>query len=100
MPTDRFLGALGLCRRAGKLSMGADAVADALKKNRAKLVIITSDASDAHRRNALRYGADIKTLYPDMTSAQIAPAVGKRVCVMTADDENLAKLIMDSFPEE
>ena len=42
---DRILSLLGLCRRAGKLTPGNDAVIDDVAKGISKLVIVTSNIS-------------------------------------------------------
>ena len=43
--SNKIKGMLGLCRRAGALCAGHDAAVESIVKNRAKLVILTSDAS-------------------------------------------------------
>ena len=40
-----MLGALGLCRKAGKLVMGFDAVAESVMKGKAVLVLTAQDVS-------------------------------------------------------
>ena len=42
---DKFLNFLGICKKAGKLTAGADAVIDAVKKNKSKIVFFTADFS-------------------------------------------------------
>ena len=42
-----MLGALGLCRKAGKLVMGFDAVAESVMKGKAVLVLTAQDISPA-----------------------------------------------------
>ena len=42
---DKLLSLMGLCRRAGRLGVGHDAVFDAVRRGRARVVILTSDAS-------------------------------------------------------
>ena len=46
MDETKFLSLLGLCRRAGKIRLGADLVCDAIRRGDAKLVILASDASE------------------------------------------------------
>ena len=43
-------GALGLCRRAGKLLIGADLCAGAVKRGETKLIVLASDASENTRK--------------------------------------------------
>ena len=43
---DRLLSLLGIARRAGKLTMGFDPVAEDVAKHKAKLVLTASDLSE------------------------------------------------------
>ena len=42
---DRILSLLGLCRRAGKLVIGADPTIDSINKGKSKIVIFADDFS-------------------------------------------------------
>ena len=42
---DRILSLLGLCRRAGKLVIGADPCIDSMAKSKAKLILYANDFS-------------------------------------------------------
>ena len=44
-------GLLGLARRAGKLSFGTESSIEAIKKRKAKLVILAEDSSDRTKKN-------------------------------------------------
>lgn len=46
MDETKFLSVLGLCRKAGKIQLGADNVCDAVRSGRSRLVVLASDASD------------------------------------------------------
>ena len=46
MDEEKTISLLGLCRRAGRLQLGADCVCDAVRSGKAKLVILASDASE------------------------------------------------------
>ena len=46
MDSNKIYSSLGLCMRAGKLKSGEFAVLEAIRHNKAKLVIISEDASD------------------------------------------------------
>ena len=47
---DKFLSLLGMARRCGKISLGHDAVISSVVKNKAKLVILSSEASERLQR--------------------------------------------------
>ena len=52
---NQVLSLLGIARRAGRLSLGHDAVDEALKKREAKLILLARDVSARrHRRRRSR----------------------------------------------
>ena len=97
---DKTLQLLGLARRAGKLAIGRDAVADAIKKQEAELVLLTSDASVRHQRElaAAGYAKKTITLACDMETAGLA--LGKRSCIFALKDENFAAAVQKKIDEE
>lgn len=48
---DKIYGLIGLAARARKIAYGYDAVVELIKMNKAKLVIVTTDASDKTKKN-------------------------------------------------
>lgn len=104
MANDKTLSMLGLARRAGKLSMGHDMALQALLKNKAKLILFCSDVSprlinefnttmEKHKMNT----AVVKTNY---TMDEIYFSVGYRAGVMTVNDENFSKRIIELLKQE
>lgn len=90
---DTVLSLLGLCRRAGKMSMGHDACKQSLKFGAAEACFICSDASE--RLNGeisnLAEAAD-KPLYAvKYTMLEIGQATGFKASVFTVDDAGFAK---------
>ena len=75
-PKEALFQAVSLCRKAGALTMGFDAVEEAVVKGKAWLVMTASDAS-AKTVQRLNY------------------AVGDMVAVYAVTDRNLAKLCFD-----
>ncbi|MBQ3866123.1 MAG: ribosomal L7Ae/L30e/S12e/Gadd45 family protein [Clostridia bacterium] len=53
----RLAGALGLVRRAGKLAVGAPLVLEALRRGKAAMVILASDASENGAKKILALAA-------------------------------------------
>ena len=43
---NKVLGLIGLSAKAGKIEFGADAVENAIKRQKVKLVIVSSDAAE------------------------------------------------------
>ena len=54
MMDDKALGLLGIARRAGRLSLGHDAAKGAVLAGRARLCLISADASDRLEREFFR----------------------------------------------
>ena len=96
---DKFLSLLGMARRCGKISLGHDAVISSVVKNKAKLVIISSEASERlqkEMRHACTYdGKNIPVLLTSYTTAELSSAVGSKAAVMSLDDEGFARSAQD-----
>lgn len=85
--------ALSLCRKAGKLVMGYDAVVDAVMTGKANRVFVAADVSPktAERlRYAVEELAGVEPL--PLTQDDLAPVSHKRVAVFAVADANLARL--------
>ncbi len=61
---DKVLSLLGLCKKAGKLAIGSFAAEQAVKDHKAKIVIVSSDASE-----------NTKKLFSDKGSYRSIPVV-------------------------
>ena len=86
MTKDKIAGALGLCRRAGKIVAGTYLVKEEIRLGRAALVLIASDAgADAAKKlEALAVHREISVRRIPLTKAEMANAIGKSteaVCV-------------------
>lgn len=93
---DSALSLLGLCRKAGKMSMGHDACKLALNAGTAELCVICSDASErldseisflAEKAGTVMYDVDY-------TMFDIQSATGFKAGVFTVDDAGFAKSII------
>lgn len=87
---DKLLSLMGLCRRAGKLGVGHDAVFDAVRKGRAKAVILTSDASPRHERELEAASFPGRIVKAGFTMEEAGLALGKRSCLFSVEDEGFA----------
>lgn len=91
--THPLLGALGLCRKAGKLLHGYDRVQEAVLRGKVSLVLLASDASartTAHMRDACEGIVACEAM--PLTSSQLSLLTPKPAAVFAVTDENLARL--------
>ena len=94
--SDAFLNLLGLARRASKLSTGHDAALAAFLRRRARLILLTSDASERLVREFVRAGEErIAILKLRYTMDEIYHAAGVRAAVLTIDDEGFARKLQE-----
>ena len=94
---NRVLSLLGIARRAGRLSLGHDAVDEALKKREAKLILLARDVSArtaAHAQKAAEQaGTPWLTLADGME--EIGMALGKKAGVIAVNDQGFAKRLTE-----
>ena len=96
LPEHRVLSQLGLAMKAGKLVSGEFMAENAIKENKAALVIIAEDASDntkKHFTDMCNY-RDIPILFFG-TKEQIGASIGKQMrASIVITDEGFAKSII------
>ena len=99
-PEEALFQALSLCRKAGALTMGFDAVEDACVKSKAWLVMVASDAS-AKTVQRLNYavGDLVDVITMPLTQDRLADISRKAVAVYAVTDRNLAKLCFDRLSD-
>ena len=98
MDKNKFAHALGLARRAGKLGLGHDAVKEAVRRGRARCVVFSADASQRLRGEITALsGDDVTVLHTELTTEDIAAAVGKRAAVVSVNDEGLSVLVKSAY---
>lgn len=91
------LGTIGLCRRAGKLIFGFDAVKDEITKPNSKVsgVILADDLSEKTKKEVLfvcnKYGID--AYFPEITMDEIKGVIGKFTGILGILDEGLFRSI-------
>ena len=88
-----LLGALGLCRKAGKLLHGYDRVQENALRGKVALVLLTSDASErtvSHIKDAC--DGIVACEQMPLTSADLAMLTPKPAAVFGVTDEHLAQL--------
>ncbi len=89
---DGALTALGFARKAGKLSCGFCAAAEAIKKKKSKLVIIACDISQKSEKE-IRFAAKdgVEVLRVNYTIEQLSSAVGKHAGIYSVNDDRFAQ---------
>ena len=96
---DRFLNLLGICRKAGELSLGHDASFGAISKNKAKLCLLSSDASERLKnefhKTATFEERKVPVIEIDYTMEELLFAIGSKVAVMTINDKGFARKLTE-----
>jgi ribosomal protein L7Ae-like RNA K-turn-binding protein len=96
--SDRVLSMFGLCRKAGKISLGHDASIASIKKGHAKICLLCKDISERaacelQRACANLNGGRTELIRTSFTMDEIRTATGFKAGVLTIDDEGFAKKI-------
>lgn len=90
---------LGMSRRAGRLSMGHDMAEKSIKSHKARLVLFCCDASprlvDEFKKTLENARLDIPVIVTEFTMSEIHFSIGYKAGVMTLDDDNFAKRIIE-----
>lgn len=75
----KYIGVIGLAKRAGKLACGTESVVDAIRAKKASLVIVASDVSNETKKRIVDkcsfYGVDITTL--EEGKSELGTALGR-----------------------
>ena len=100
--SNKLLGALGLCKKAGKLIIGFDAVADAIRRGSAKLLVLTGDLSQksADRITKLALEYKVRHLVIGAAMDDIERLLGKRAGILAVLDQGLAEVVARQVEEE
>lgn len=100
----RCAGFLGICRKAAKLEAGHDAVVGTIVSGKAKLVILSSDASERLENeinHASAYGGkNIPVIRCGMTMMDFAACTGKKSAVFSVTEKGFADKLNMLFGEE
>lgn len=100
---DKFLSLLGMARRCGRLNPGHDAVISSVTKNKAKLCILSCDASQRlvnEITHACNYeNKNIPVIVTRYTMMDLSKAIGTKAAVISIDDEGFAKALREKYTE-
>ena len=91
----KFFDLLGLCRRAGRLSWGRETAKESVRSKKAKLIIVTSDASERIKREFqnLSNTEKIEIIFLEETMSSLEKSISAAAGVVTVNDEGFAKLL-------
>lgn len=102
MQKDKILAYLGLATRAGRTVSGEFCVEKSVRQHRAKLVLVSEDASETSRKNFRNLCTHYKVpLYFFGSRDELGAACGKELRVSVAvEDEGLAKAAIRKLEQE
>lgn len=94
---DKFLGMIGLAKRAGKVITGEDLCSKAVKNGLSKLIIIARDASDNTKKSITNTCKYYNVKYIETASkTELGKFTGADSrAVVSVNDDNFAKAIID-----
>lgn len=92
--SEKILTLLGFASKSGNLSYGADSVKEALKRNKAKLVVIAKDISEKSKKEICFYAKDtVSVLDVDFDIDTLSHAIGKRAGIISVNEIGFANAI-------
>lgn len=100
---DRLLSLLGICRRAGRLVIGADPVREAVDTGKAFLVLCASDISqntEKKIRATVEAKGNAEYCIIKRTKDEISFSLGKTCAVLAIIDEGFAKKLLELVEAE
>lgn len=98
MPDNKLLGALSLCRKAGALTAGFDAVRDTIKAGKAEIVLFARDLSPSTRKRVMAAcGENCNAHDIILTQFEISDITHKPAGVLAVTDMHLAALCLQAI---
>lgn len=91
---------MGLCRRAKKLCIGHDEVKASVKSGKAKLIILTTDASERLEKEIKNLNEDAEIIRVNALMEDMENRVGKRSGIFSVTDEGLKELVLRTIRED
>jgi len=96
---NKIYSMLGIARKGGKISIGYDATCIDVQKNKSKLVLIATDASDKTKKN-IRFVCDkYGCKYIEYGENEIlGQCLGKKmISVLSINDENIVLYVLSNI---
>lgn len=92
---DKTLTLLGFASKSGNISYGADSVKEALKKNKAKLVIIAKDISEKSRKEIKFFASKNNTevIDSEFDIDTLSHSIGKKGGIISVNEIGFANAL-------
>lgn len=98
MNNDPILSRLGFARKANKTAFGFAKSKEALKQQKAKLIVVASDISQKSEKEIRFFAGDaVPVVRIDSTIEQLSNAVGFKAGIVAVNDEGFAKAILEQI---
>lgn len=99
---DKLLNFLGLCRRAGRLTLGSDMVLEAVRNREARLVLVTNDISKNTEKKVRKCCEqnEIPILTLCRSTQELSFALGKLTAVAATADTGFAEKLSQLINNE
>ncbi len=99
---DKILSLLGICRRAGKLVIGADPSVDSINKHKSRLLICADDFSQKSSKSVLAaaHKNNVKTFTINRSKEEMSFALGKLCGVLSVEDKGFADKLTQLIENE
>lgn len=93
--TGKMLSAVGLCKKAGKLIIGFDAVAAAISRGEVCLMALSADLSPKSAKEIIRLAErrGVKYIKTELNMQDIGRILGKKAGILAVTDQGLAKAV-------
>jgi len=94
---DKTLSLLGLARRAGRTTLGFDAVCSSAVKNESRLILTASDVSEGTMRKLRNHLSECEINIREIpySQEQINAAIGKPVRIISINDSGFARKLIE-----
>lgn len=99
---DRILSLLGLCRRAGRLVIGAEPAIESISAHKAELIIYADDFSKNSLKPVLAaaHSGDVRTFKINRSKEELSLALGKLCGVISVEDKGFAQKLAGLIENE
>lgn len=94
---DKLMSFIGLCRRAGKMTIGNEPVTEDIKKGISELILIADDISHNTEKDITKKAeaGKVKIIKIPYSKEQISSSLGKLTAIISVNDEGFAKKILE-----
>lgn len=100
--SDRLLSFLGLCRRAGKMKIGAQTAAESIESKKSKLIIYALDFSSNSLKPVLETAEKngVEALMINRSKDELSVSLGRLCGVISVEDGGFAAKLSQMIKDE